>query len=319
MSAGSRPRIAVTGAGGFVGGRVAAALAAGNRVYAFGRRPPAAFARRGIAGLAGLAGYRQWDLTTGRLADAPEVDAVVHCAGAVTDWGPDALFRAVNVAGTAAVLETFPRARLVHISTSSVYDPRRPMRRLREDAPYATRYLNGYAASKAAAERLVRARCPGAAILRPHAVYGPGDTTLLPRLLGARRLGVLPAVGDGTNLLSVAHVDNLVHAVRLALETPQASGPFNVADAAPAPLDELLRTLLRRLGLPPRIVYIPFRLAWTAGELLERGYRLARARHGPPLTRYLAVLLGAECTLDLRRAAGVLGYRPLVDHRTGPL
>ena len=63
------------------------------------------------------------------------------------------------------------------------------------------------------AEREVGRHRRGAVILRPHAVYGPGDTTLLPRLLHARRLGRLIAVGDGRNRISLTHVDNLVQAV----------------------------------------------------------------------------------------------------------
>ena len=108
-------RIAVTGASGFVGGRVARALAAaGHTVLPYGRRPASALA-------APLRGYVAWDVTDGPI-DAPPVYAVVHCAARVDDWGPEAAFHVANVDGTRAVLATWPDARrVVYVSTSSVY------------------------------------------------------------------------------------------------------------------------------------------------------------------------------------------------------
>src|SRR5436309_2778829 len=85
--------IAVTGATGFLGGCVVESLAnRGHDVLAFGRRPPAAFRH------AGLAAYTPWDITQGpRPPTGPRaVDAVVHCAGTVTDWGSATEFEAVE-------------------------------------------------------------------------------------------------------------------------------------------------------------------------------------------------------------------------------
>src|SRR2546426_9225078 len=199
--------IAVTGATGFLGGRVVESLAnRGHDVLAFGRRPPAAFRH------AGLAAYARWDITEGRCPPlgSRAVDAVVHCAGTVTDWGSAAEFEAVNVRGTEAVLASFPQsARFVHVSTSSVYDHRRPAGAIPETAPYARRPLNDYVRTKIAAEQAGLRSGRPSLILRPHAIYGPGETKLLPRLLAARRVGRLPAGGDGGNRLLLTPVDQL--------------------------------------------------------------------------------------------------------------
>ena len=243
----------------------------------------------------------------GPLRGAPAVDAVVHCAGAVSDTARRAALVAANVAGTRHVLASFPRARFVHVSTASVYDPRRPTVNAREDAAPVARYPDAYGASKAAAERVVRVVRPDAVILRPHAVYGPGDPSLLPRVLGAVRGATLYAVGPGDQRISLTAVGNLARACLLAVET-DASGVFNVADAEPVRLADALAAVLAERGIDARVRFVPLTVAWPLALAAETAHRLGA---GPPrVTRYAAVHLARERTLDLTAARTVLGYRP---------
>jgi nucleoside-diphosphate-sugar epimerase len=233
----------------------------------------------------------------------------------VGDWGTAFAFQAINVRGTTAVLRSFPGVeRFVHISTASVYASDRSRARLREDAPLESVALSAYAGSKVDAERLVSAGARRAIILRPHIVYGPGDPTLMPRVLAARRFGYLPVAGDGSNHVSVTHVDNLVIAVERALST-SVEGPFNIADAEAVTMDALLRTMLRRHGVCDDLAYIPRALAWSLAGALERGWRAARSAHAPPLTRFMVANLADEFTLDLTRAREHLGYAPRWSYR----
>ena len=296
--------VAVTGATGFIGGHVVRRLAArGDRVIAFGRRSAPEF-----AGLSAVT-YLRWTLPDA-LTDPPDVDAAVHCAGTVTDWGPQSVFGQVNVEGTKRVLRTFAGTRrFVHLSSASVYDPRKPKRHVKEDAPYADRYLNEYARSKVLAEVAVREARPDAIILRPHAVYGPGDDKLVPRLLEARWLGAQLALGDGRNHISVTHVDNLLHAIECAIDG-NASGTFNVADGVEPTVNDLLRALLAAADLPARIVYLPARAAWPVSAALESIARVLGSSHRPRLTRYVVAQFTQEYTLDLSAAVERLGYRP---------
>ncbi|MGW5415195.1 NAD-dependent epimerase/dehydratase family protein [Actinomadura geliboluensis] len=303
-------RIAVTGASGFVGGAVCRALAAqGITTFAFGRRPTVDAAH------VGSAPYRSWDLTRGPLQDAPRVDAVVHCAGSVTDWGPAPSLFAANLTGTRAALESFPDARFVHVSTASVYDPFRPSVMVREDEAPVSRYMNAYGASKAAAERLAREH--GAIILRPHAVYGPGDTTLLPRVLSAVRGPLLPAVGTGRQRVSLTSVGNLVQGCVLAATGPAASGVFNIADAAPVTIDDAFRAILRERGVRARPVYLPAGAARPLAALAEGAFLLARRPEPPRITRYAISHLAVERTLDITAAEKTLGYDPHPTSFTG--
>ena len=306
-------RVAVTGASGFVGGHLVTALAArGHEVLSYGRRPAADLRTP-------LPAYRSWDLATAPLAD-PGVDAVVHCAACVDDWGSLATFRAVNVQGTHAMLTTFASARrIVLISTASVYSDDRPLVDVSEDAPTGGRGLAGYARTKAEAERVLLAARPDAVILRPHIIYGPGDTTLLPRVLRSRRFGRLIVPGDGRNLLSTTHIEHLALATVLALELPNARGAYNVADAEPARAGELLGTILERVGAPTQLLFLPRLAAWQIAATLESVWPRRSNGRGPPFTRFAVRSLADPHTLDITRARCELGYAPRWTFRDGPL
>lgn len=296
-------RVAVTGASGFVGGWVARHLAEeGHDVLSFGRRASERLP-------ADLPNYRQWDISAGPIV-IPPVDAVVHCAAHVGHWGEASAYHAVNVTGTSHVISTSESAELfVYVSTSSVYGPGNH-RDVSEDATIDPGALTAYARTKAEGERLVRASGRRAVILRPHIVYGSGDTTLLPRLIAARRRGTLTVPGDGTNRLSVTDVRNLAQAVSQALVAQGVNGIFNIADAEAPTVDELLRTTFKRLGLPTRIRYLPRPLAMAAAVVSETAARMRRASAEPLLTRYVVSSLADEHTLDISRARNSLGYAP---------
>lgn len=293
-------RVGVTGASGFVGGAVCrAAVREGWTVSAFGRRPAVE------PGHVGGAPYTRWDLLGDR-PEPPEVDVVIHCAGSVTDWGPPEEIWAANVDGTRNAAAAFPRARFVHVSTASVYDPFRPTVMATEDTAPADRYVNAYGASKAAAERVLKR----AVVLRPHAVYGRGDTTLLPRVLGAVRKGRLLAVGDGRQRISLTSVDNLVQACLLAATGPVGHGVFNVTDAEPVVLDDALRAILKERGVDAEPYYLPLALVEPLAVAVEAAFRLLRRADPPRLTRYAVGHLAVERTLNITAARDRLGYRP---------
>lgn len=322
-------RIAITGASGFVGRHIARlARERGHEVLALSRRDPK---------LSGVE-FRSWDITTEpptALRKAAEsVDAVIHAAAAVNDWTPVATARAVNIAGTQNVAQTFPTARLVHVSSSSIYPPMRPSVQIQEDSitvgPHI-KYLNTYAATKARAEVVVRGavlngNARNAIILRPHAVYGPGDETLLPRIEAAVRDGQLWLPGGGAVAQNLTHVATLASAALEAAQVdwaraePHAAGEgvvaMNVTDGQPVLLRRALTEVLKRRGVNVKIRTIPLPLAWTLATALETGANLGRRHLAPRLTRYLVAQLGYERTYNLRRLREILNIEaPPTDFR----
>ena len=293
-------RIAVTGASGFIGGAVAAALADREHdVTGFGRT------RGGWAHP--LGSYSVWDLTSGRHEGEP-FDAVVHCAALADDWADADLAERVNVLGTRAVIESFPGARFVHLSTSSVYDAFAPSRSVRETDPAPHRFLSAYSATKAAAEREFAGT--DAVILRPHAVYGPGDRTLLPRVVAAVRGRTLTLPAGAKVDHTLTHVDNVVDAVIQSLLPSAPAGVYNIGDATDVPLDAVITEFLHRRGMTDvRIASVPYAMAFAAAGALESVHRATR-RGRPRITRYAVSQLGLERTFDLTAARTALGYNP---------
>lgn len=285
-------RVAVTGASGFCGAAVArAAAAAGAGVRCLGRRP-------GPVGR-----HVPWDAGHD-VPDLTGVDLVIHLAAAVGDPGPgratERAYRAVNVDGTARLLDAAGERPVVWVSSSSVYRPT-GAGPVTEDHPVDGQ-LSAYGRTKAAGERLALAA--GAVVLRPRAVYGPGDPHLLPRLLAARRGRWLPVPGPDVRL-SLTAVENLADACLAATGWP--AGAYNIADGRPYSRDGLLRAVLTATGQPAELVHLPVRLANAVADASTAWSRLTR--RPPPLTRYAVDQLARGMVLDIGRARAC-GYRP---------
>ena len=308
-------RILVTGATGFLGGAVLRRL--GAQAIGQGRNPArlAALAEAGFRTVA-------WTLPDPAPALPDDITAIVHCAALSAPFGAPAAFRSANVEGTRAVLD-LARAnrirRVVHISSPSIYFALADRLNIVENAPLP-RPFNAYAASKRAAEELVRASAgPETVILRPRGLYGPGDTSLLPRLLRTARQRALPLFREGRARIDLTYVEDVVDAVMAALEAgPGAVGKaYNISGGEVLSIQHIVTQTCASAGLAPRWRRMPLPPALLAASLAERLALLRPGQPEPPVTRYALGLFAFAQSLDISRAKADLGWTPKVSFADG--
>ena len=320
----AQPDVLVTGGGGFLGGAlVRGLLARGHRVRSFSRGAYPELEALGV------------DVVRGDLADAAAVrracagcEVVFHNAARAAVWGRHDAFYGPNVLGTQNVLqacrdEGVPR--LVFTSTASVVFGREDIRGGDESLPYPRRQASPYAATKAEAERLVLAADgPGlrTVALRPHLIWGPGDTQIVPRIIAQARAGKVVRVGDGTNVVDTTYIDNAVDAHLLAARALLANGracgrPFFVSNGEPANLWMLIDRILDEAGLPPVRRSVPAPLAVVLGAAVGSAHEWLRRPGEPRLTRFLAEELSTSHWFDIGAARRELGYAPAVSLEEG--
>lgn len=317
-------RVLVTGGTGFLGRHVVWRLASlGHNVIFTGRDQAAA--AQVLALLAGRAQYAPLehghDNAAERLVQlAAGADMLVHCAGLSSPWGRREAFERANVASAREALHACRHnriARLVHISTPSVYFDFTDRVEIEEDAPLPAP-VNDYTATKRQAEELLFSHAVDTevVILRPRALFGPWDNTLMPRLLRVLRRGVLPVVRGGTALIDVTYIDNAVDAVCLALLRPLPARVrvYNVSNGEPLPIRALLTDIANAFGLSVRAQPLPYFLIHTVARLLEA---LTSHEREPLLTCYTAGVLAFGQTLSLKAIRRDLGYEPRVSIADG--
>jgi len=315
-------KVVVTGGTGFLGRHTVWRLAArGDQVVFTGRNAGEAEAVKALASRPvdfRLIDHGSATARTMLSACCRDADAVVHCAALASPWGRRQAFEHSNIDAVDDVLAACREqdvARLVHISSPSIYFDFKDRLQVREDTPLP-RPVNDYARTKRAAEALILdAALPHAVILRPRAIFGPWDNALLPRLLRLIHLGRVPLLRGGRALVDMTYVDNVVDAIEAALALPaDRAGPppvFNISNGEPLEIGELFVRIAKAFDLPLATARRPYLLADLAARLLEAIARLAPGWE-PPVTRYSLGAIAFSQTLDLSRAVSVLGYRPRV-------
>ena len=272
---------------------------------------------------------------------------VIHCAALCEPWGPWQDFLQANVTATDHVVQAC-RAHdvrlLVHVSSPSICFGLHTGHCLdvREDEPLPgdDEQTSRYAVTKKMAEDVILRRAAQTAsltciLLRPRAIFGPGDTTLLPLLVDRLRSGKLPVIGNPKEAIGdFTYVDNVVYAclccmAKYAIEPPAATTTttrstkpriYNITNGEPMPVWDVIRILCQGLDLKYPTRQVSYRFAYTVGYICEAICTLALLfgiNKRPLLTRHSVNVLARCNTLDISAAKQELGYRPIVSTREG--
>ena len=305
-------KVLVTGATSLLGSAVVDRLTfRGDDVSVFQRR----------SGRTGVAEH------LGDVADRTAVDravegvsAIIHLAARVGVTGPWFDYEAANVVGTQNIIDAAQASgvrRVVYVSSPSVAHHGDSLVGARVGPADPDHTRGNYARSKAYGELIAldsNSSDLATLAIRPHLVWGPGDTQLIGRIVERARAGRLPTIGTGASLIDTTYVDNAADALVAALDrAPELGGrALVVTNGEPRPVREILNRIVIAAGLEPSRVRVPYRVAWGGGFVAERVWERRGSAGDPPMTSFLAEQLATAHWFDQRETRRLLEWRPTI-------
>ena len=269
----------VTGATGFAGkALVLRLLSDGFSVHALVRNPDRAreLESRGAS------------LFTGSIIDPNEIfraaagcELLFHCAGESSLRSAPRVYQWINVAGTENIIQAARQAgckRVIHLSCADVSLINQDRIHWNENRVLTEQPLGQFARSRLLAEELALSSSRNSTeitAVRAAWTWGPGDLSMLPGLCREAGKGGVRLFGSGQNLVATLYIDNLLHALLLAAESPAAaSHAYYVTDGEFLDANEFIGMLCQSLGLgPPRrgIYALAYAAAWIRERLALLG------------------------------------------------
>ncbi len=318
-------KILVTGGSGFVGQALAIALSqAGHQVIALSRKPNPELQKLGI------------QIISCDLAKKDEIDSIsltgvetiFHTAAYVKMWGKYNNFYQTNFLGTKYLLEKAKAQhvkKFIYTSSPSVIADGKDLKGINEAYSYPKKYKAYYPQTKSLAEKFVLANNSKdfkTLALRPHLIWGPGDTNLIPTILAKAKSGKLKIIGDGQNKVDICYIEDCISAHLCAYSAldanPKAAGKaYFISQGEPVILWDWINQVLELNGLPKITRKIPFKFAYSLATVLELLARLIPSAPEPILTRFLVSEMATDHYFDLARAKEFLGFQPKYSVQAG--
>lgn len=302
--------VIVTGATGFLGQRLCQVLKQrGYGVTAIGRN-------REIGNRLGVP-FISMDLSQKVNQPSLKGDVMIHCAALSSPWGSERDFMQNNVVATENVIEAcmeYGIRRLVHVSTPSLYFNFTDRFDIKETDALPKTFANRYAATKYLAEKAVdNAQDIETITIRPRGIFGPGDTVLFPRLLRANLNSGVPLFNNGSALIDITYVDNVVDALIASVEAGDhcLKNKYNITNDDPRTVRSLLEQVCSATQMPFNPISVPYSLTYGLAALWE-GTASCLPIGEPLITRYTVGLLAKSQTLDITAAKRDLNYTPNV-------
>lgn len=313
------PRVLITGGGGFVGKALGQALVSrGFEVISVARGAYPELKALGIS-------HHQIDLSKDLeklITVSNDCDAIFHVAAKVDMWGKYEDFFAANVLATRNVIQACKVnniKRLIFTSSPSVIADGKDLLGVNETYPYPSKYMAFYPQTKAQAEKEVLQSNNSTSLktiaLRPHLIWGRGDTNLIPTVVGKAEKGKLLCIGDGSNLTDLTYIDDCVQAHIKAfdsLETnPAVSGkPYFISQGDPVNMWQWVDQILTIHKLPVIRKKVNKKFAMLVASVLEAISRVLPGSPEPLFTKFLVCEMSTSHYFDISAAKNDLGYEP---------
>ena len=251
-------------------------------------------------------------------------DCVIHCAGKTGDWGSYMEFYETNVQGTkniVAACKANQIKRIVFVSTPSIYFSGHDRLDIKESDSVPARQLP-YGKTKLLAEELLFALRPAGInviSLRPRAVYGPYDNTIVPRILKMAEKKRFPLIEGGKALTDITYIENLTMAVKQCLSAPENSWnhAYSISNGSPVTVRDWFAMVLDVFEKPFRPRNIPLPLAKVVAWVSELTSRLPLTDSQPSMTRFSVGYMSKSITMSIDKAKTRLGYEPRFSNRQG--
>lgn len=313
--------VLVTGASGFLGGRLAEMLAE--------RGEDVRVLARASSDLRHL-DHLQIQIARGDLGDGVGLAAAVrgvrvvyHCAACSTDWAPLTTYFQANVAGTQNLLNAAAHAgtvkRFLHVSTTDVYgypatpcDESAPMHDT--GLPYNRTKMMG----EAAVWQAQREHGLPVTVVRPATIYGPRGKDFTVEVATLLRQRMMMLIDGGRVLGGFSYVDNVAQAMMDAAASASAAGrAYNICDEAGVTWRGYVHALADAMGYRRPWMSLPFPAAMALGRAMELPYAAMGVKQRPLLTRHAVHLLGRSQEFPASRARAEFGFRPQVSFAEG--
>lgn len=318
--------VLVTGASGFLGGRLAEMLAAGGQ--------PVRILARSTADLSHLS-HLPLQIVRGDLNDTAALAesvrgarVIYHCAACSTDWAPASTYDAANFLGTQKLLEAARQGmehgeaaleRFVHVSTTDVYGY--PLAVSDEHGATRDRGLP-YNQTKLKGEQAVwqahREHGLPITIVRPATIFGPRGKAFVTDFEELLRQRLMLLVDGGRARGGFTYVDNVAQAMMDAAGSPATVGrAYNLSDGTDVTWLGYTTALADALGYPRPWLRLPFSVAMAAASAMEAPFRALPLPGRPLLTRHAVYLLGRDQEFPAARARQDFGFVPHVSFAEG--